>query len=323
MKVFILFLLTIAISLNEIVAQQNELPKAKLTVYVTDESGQPVANAQVKIHFMDKGYEIPAMAVGMTDIAGKFTGEGYSAIVLEADVRKDGYYLSGTPTITFKAITNGMWYPWDPITQATLRKIEDPIPMYAKVVYSKIPEMGKPCGYDLEIGDWVAPYGKGTTSDFIFTCTNHSAPDFDFDGTAILTFANPLDGIQAADLRQFTNTAFRWPRRAPETDYQTSLTSRYARSEHGNGQSVMTFNPDGRSQAYFFRVRTAEQDGKIVGALYGKVIGGLEIYPKANQACVLRFRYYLNPTSLDRNMEFDLKQNLFEKLPYDQQPRSP
>jgi len=323
MKTLILSLMLAAIPFVDIVAQQNELPRAKLTVRVLDEAGKPVVNAQVRIQFLNKTSGDPAMSIGPTDLAGEYTAEGNSTIALSADVKKDGYYGSATSAYLFKTLTNGVWYPWNPTVQTAVRKIENPIPMYAKVMHSKIPEMDKACGYDLEIGDWVAPYGKGTTSDFILTWTNRTVPNFDFDGTAILTFSNPLDGIQEADLHQFTNTVFRWPRQAPEISYQTSFTARYAWPAHGNGESVMTFNPDGLSQAYFFRVRTVEQDGKIVSAHYGKIIGGLEIFPKSDRTCMVRFRYYLNPTPLDRNMEFDLKQNLFKNLSYDQQPRFP
>ncbi len=35
------------------------------------------------------------------------------------------------------------------------------------------------------------------------------------------------------------------------------------------------------------------------------------------------FSYYLNPTPLDRNMEFDLKQNLFKSQKFTEQPRKP
>ena len=317
-------LLATVISSSLVVAKENELPRAKLTVRVIDEAGQTVANAQVRIGFMEKtSTELPAMAVGLTDKAGEFTAEGNSTIVLDADVRKEGYYLGGPPRVMFKALTNDMWYPWNPTVQATIRKIENPIPMYAKNIDSKIPETAKPCGYDLQAGDWVMPYGKGKTADFIFSWTNSPDPKFEWDGTAILAFSDPLDGLQEADLHQYTNTVFRWPRQAPDIGYQNSFTARYAWPKYGNGKSVMTFDPGGLSQAYFFRVRTVEQEGKIVSGLYGKIKGGIEIYPQADQTCVLRFRYYLNPTPLDRNMKFDLKRNLFTNLPFLEEPRTP
>jgi hypothetical protein len=53
-------------------------------------------------------------------------------------------------------------------------------------------------------GDWVAPYGKGEVSDFIFKVegtereepSGRRFPDVFFDYTLTVTFSNPDDGIQ-------------------------------------------------------------------------------------------------------------------------------
>ena len=40
---------------------------------------------------------------------------------------------------------------------------------------TKIPVTNTPCGYDLMVGDWVVPYGKGKIGDFVFNingCAN-------------------------------------------------------------------------------------------------------------------------------------------------------
>jgi hypothetical protein len=322
MKIFILAFLTTAIPLSFAVAQQNELPRAKMTVRVLDESGQPINNAEVRIQFTQKIRDLPDFAIGNTDLSGEFEAEGYSKIFLSADVRKDGYYSSATPRFLFKSLTNGMWYPWNPMMQVILRKIGNPVPMYAKAIRSTIPESRKPCGYDLKAGDWVTPYGKGKTSDFIFTWTNSPRPNYDWDATALLTFSNPLDGIQEAHLDQYTNTIFRWPRQAPDAGYKPLFTAREAWPTGGNGKAITTFDPYGR-QAYFFRVRTVVQDGKIVSALYGKIDGGIGIDPSRPPSCGLLFNYFLNPTPLGRNMEFDLKRNLLTNLPFLEQPRRP
>jgi hypothetical protein len=64
-------------------------------------------------------------------------------------------------------------------------------------------------------------------------------------------------------------------------------------------------------QNYFFRVRTVlDEQGRIKSALYGKISGDI----KFGVNRVIRFNYYLNPTSLDRNLEFDPKRNLFTRL---------
>jgi hypothetical protein len=65
------------------------------------------------------------------------------------------------------------------------------------------------------------------------------------------------------------------------------------------------------------------QDGKIVSAHYGKIKGGFDPNPIDSKTCEVTLNYYLNPTSLDRNMEFDLKQNLFKNLPWKEDVRDP
>ena len=76
-------------------------------------------------------------------------------------------------------------------------------------------------------------------------------------------------------------------------------------------------------QKFYFRVRTIEKDGKLVSAFYGKLSAGLEMLIPNQQEVRIVLNYFLNPTPLDRNMEFDLKQNLFKNLKFDEQPRKP
>jgi hypothetical protein len=64
---------------------------------------------------------------------------------------------------------------------------------------------------------------------------------------------------------------------------------------------------------YFFHVRTVKDvNGDIKSALYGKIYGDF-----------MHFRYFLNPTPNDRNIEFDPKQNLLGGLQSFEQVRVP
>jgi hypothetical protein len=105
---------------------------------------------------------------------------------------------------------------------------------------------------------------------------------------------------------------------APDTGYDVFLTTRLE-AIPGKGYKGTA----SEKQAYFFRVRTVERDGKIVSALYGKIGGGLQLAPSNSKTCELYLAYYLNPTPLDRNIEFDLKKNLFKNLKDEEQPREP
>ena len=64
---------------------------------------------------------------------------------------------------------------------------------------------------------------------------------------------------------------------------------------------------------YIFRIRSEEEDGKLVKALYGKIHGDIRFDPREGKAGAISFKYYLNP-DYTRNLEFDPKRNLFKNL---------
>jgi hypothetical protein len=193
-----------------------------------------------------------------------------------------------------------------------LKPILNPVPMYAKVTPWRLtlPEIGKPIGYDLMIGDWVAPYGKGITNDFIFTLnrqfTNVHEP---FDATLTLKFANNGDGIQSILAAPYVGSVLRLSRFAPETNYESQLVLRKYREA---GKTIVdSYSED---QNWFFRVRTIKKDGKIASALYGKIYGDIKFPFFDNPTARLEMTYYLNPEPNSRNMEFNTKSNLFKNL---------
>ena len=191
--------------------------------------------------------------------------------------------------------------------------------MYAKTGWFDIPVADQPCGFDLQKGDWVAPYGSGSVSDFVFTLNRRYAGLHDFEVKIELRFSNQLDGIQPAELPATgRNSRFKWPREAPENGYLPTLVSN---SEGKADYGIILSAKD--SDAYFFRVRTVVQNGRIVGALYGKISGGLALAPMHSKTCKIQLTYYLNPNTLDRNLEWDTKQNLFKGQSWEETPREP
>ena len=85
-----------------------------------------------------------------------------------------------------------------------------------------------------------------------------------------------------------------WWQLFANTDARSTLTWS---NRLGNLGSVDIYN-------FYFRVRTKlDESGNVVSARYGKIYGDLA-----------QFTYYFNPTPNDRNVEFDLKQNLMTNL---------
>ena len=150
--------------------------------------------------------------------------------------------------------------------------------MYAKnVPRQNIPVEGKPCGFDLLAGDWVAPYGRGKTADFQFilerapirVITNDYGPYKIFNDKLTLRFTNDGDGILSVVAKPVAELTL--PRQAPLDGYLPELIKRRYNSENIDTPAHNDYQRDAN---YFFRVRTEKNaDGKVVSALYGKVHG--------------------------------------------------
>jgi hypothetical protein len=134
-----------------------------------------------------------------------------------------------------------------------------------------------------------------------------------------MTFANKLDGIQLAEIPEIGRySAFKWLRKAPETGYSSMIETEFKNSPtSGIQQSAV------EEQMYYFRVRTVEQNGRIVSANYGKIRGSLMLAPSNSKTCKIGLNYYLNPSSLDQNMEWDPKRNLLKGLSREETPQEP
>ena len=277
---------------------------ADFTIRVTDDDGKPVAKATVGV-----GYVIRSTTIevgGPTDTNGVFHYRGTFGVDNGWFVRKESFYDLSHMEMHFTNVVFGRLQPWGERHEVTLRRIINPIGMYATTMSDprsvRIPELGKPFGFDLMKSDWVAPFGKGEVADFIFQL--ESVGDaMRRNASLTLTFSNPDDGLQVffSDPRG-GGSVFRSPRYAPKEGYATNFVSVY-RSMGGERR-----DDEREDQNYTFRVRTKrDEHGAITNAFYGKIYGPIK-YGAPFVGCT----YYLNPTSLDRNLEFDRTKNLLK-----------
>jgi hypothetical protein len=297
--------------------------EGRVTIHVVGEDGLPIATAKANIQFAvampggGLGNEKVVNIEGLTDTNGicVLTGNGDDAYV-GAAVLKDGYYGAGGYRIEFTNSLLGRWQPWNPTIEVVLQKRGVQVPMYTRRVDEiKIPVEGKPVGFDLMAGDWVAPYGKGETADFLFQLERKPEPAVPareippYDVTLTVNFPNAGDGIQSIFVpTRGGHSGLRLPRQAPADGYESVLIKRESKER---GQKAYSDYRD--DQNYFFRVRTKKDaQGNIISALYGKIYGD---FNHAAAGGKLAFTYYLNPEPNSRNMEFDPSRNLFKKLP--------
>lgn len=301
---------------------------AKITFKVLDDNGNPIPKSEIFVSTFSHwkpgdnfGSDVDKEAHGITDTNGKCSLElaGKTGEYAYGVKPPAGYYYGGTASYTFSNNAVAVWMPWNPTIEIVLQKKGVQVPMYARHVFeNKIPVEGKPVGFDLMAGDWVAPYGKGETSDFLLDLESKPEPPVSpreippYDVTWTVKFSNDGDGIQSATP---LSHGFRVAREAPTDGYKPELI-KHSYKERGQPDHF-DFNED---QNYFFRVRTEKDaQGKIINALYGKISGDF----RGGSSGKLTFTYYLNPEPNSRNMEFDPKQNLSKNLKFMEGVRGP
>jgi hypothetical protein len=306
MKKYISIILAVLTVAVHVFAQINPAPQStwRMTIKVVDEDGNPITGAKAGVGYYT--HSQPAAIDGLTDTNGIFVAQhsvepSYGGYELGFGADKPGYYSANqSQLLPFTSDPT----KWNQTVVLTLKEIRKPIPMYARWVSSEpsiFKKTGRPpiaftntAGYDLVIGDWVAPYGKGAHTDIIFTEEFRKKSFRDIFYKLTVSFPNNGDGIRLfspSDIDKATAAAggLLSPATAPMDGYQPTFV------ETQNG---------GPNQDFFFRVQTVlDENGNVKSALYGKIYGGF-----------MQFRYYLNPTPNDRNVEFDPKHNLLHGL---------
>jgi hypothetical protein len=293
-----LYLILSILSAANVVAQTNiDEHEWRATLKVADEKGSPVPKASVKVSYYVKNTSVDIQ--GLTDTNGIFVATrttptyNYVEYALALATDKAGYYGTrskcdlGLPYDAFK---------WNPTITLVLKEIGKPIGMYAKSVNLGMPVFDKPAGFDLMVGDWVKPYGKGRNADILFEARLDQRAENDADYKLTVSFPKAGDGIQEFTVPDAEKgSGLRSPHEAPADGYQ----SQWVQSRSRKPGKPETGNLDA-NRNYIFRVRTVlDQQGNVVSACYGKIYGDF-----------LQFRYYFNPTPNSRNIEFDPKHNL-------------
>lgn len=290
-------------------AQELAMPAVPITVeaHVRDSDGRPVEDAVV--HLSLPRYRLGdrnQWADAKTNADGVATVSGVAQQDYQVGVDKAGYYHTTGPHRRINTAKGFQQYAVGmQKIDLVLRPILNPIVGISRDVDRRpLPETDGPMGFDLEIGDWVAPHGRGQSADFIFELAGRFSSSRDYDQEFTLRFSRPNDGITLFSHPKRIGSALKWPYEASLSAYQSSLTwvLRWSLQQSGRGTTV---DLSGETN-YIFRVRS-EVDGKgnVIRAWYGVVSG--DFIPVGGNTEVGRnisFTYALNPDGT-RNIEFD------------------
>jgi len=278
---------------------------ATITYKVIDEQGLPIADASVHAGYLTGGGwsgqpERNHSKQGKTNTEGLFVYKARVKSEVGAKVSKEGFYDTHPKTVkiweldAYKSRNNPLL--------VVLKKKGNPVAMYAKHANPKFPISRGKVGYDLVVGDFVAPYGRGEIKDFIFHISGSKID---------ITFSGKRDGIQPffVQNRYAPEYDLKSDRLAPTTGYFVSLKEadngcqeKYQSMKEKAWKENISFLGErewSEEVNYYFRVRS--QDGK---QMYGKVYGFFRVLTYGNDTEPhVEFTYYLNPDGTN-NVEF-------------------
>ncbi len=279
---------------------QFENPKVNLEAHIISETGQVLSNTSVTAWFRKLKTTNPwdgqdnLVVKGVTDEKGVFAITNQTIGLCGFNVEKVGYYLGRAEFRMNQHQGNDRWMPWPKITELKLRKWESPIPMYAKKFDDVVlPESNHPVGYDLVLGDWVPPNGKGLIKDLVFTFHREFRGRFDFNWELTVEFSGAGNGWQAiSPVEENPQSKLRYPRIAPDDGYgqsQMHLACSRAVKKMWETNSTLATN-------YFFRVRTQYgEDQQIKSAHYGKLLGPIMVNVARHENSEIEFHLLSKP----------------------------
>ena len=287
--------------------------KFDVIIRVIDDGGVPIEGvkcegwAYINNH-KDNGY--PHSAV--TDSNGVVRISGKCGRWVSVFLTKDGYYMTNDE-IRFKDVEpsllgDGRWNPYGETLTMVLKKIKQPVRLvhYAPSHAMKAEVSREWHGYDLELRDWMPPYGKGQYADMLVRLDVEAHASSDFKATMEVSFTNnphagayqltkdrhsEMKSVYTADTNAVYKTHFQFLHERHPVIHKKPIV-------YSEGVSVTDTRLD-KDSYLVFRTRTrVDGKGNLLSAHYGKIYGLWEIY-RAMHA----HEVYFNPTPNDTNLE--------------------
>jgi hypothetical protein len=263
---------------------------------VLDDAGDPITNAWVH----GTGYWRPAKSEGVTDGNGYFSYEDRVFGDIACRAEKTGYYGADGevwpgPRVFGEHPTNAL--------VVVLKRVINPVPMAFHRIATELPKLGVPVAFDVGVGDWTAPHGKGVERDMWFTGARTGVSRQDHDARVTIVFSNSVDGIQAFTAPHPRKIPLASDLMPPQQAPLAGYTNRIAlwQSWHPGGSFVSS---DRENQNYIFRVRASTNaTGGIRQANVGWVQEDIGVDLGEGQGVFVMFNYYYNPDPQSRSLE--------------------
>ena len=339
-NVFLFFACFLAISLKADIA--------RFSVVVLDyEEGFPISNATVRANFSkDIGLRAwtelsrPDVAIETTDKNGECVLKGKTncgRVVCWVSKPPKNYYSGNGWGHRYKEKSIlGVWQPDNLVVTLRLQRVEHPIPLWVKKADLRNFENGiggfdgtnSIVRFDFLKGDWLPPYGKGEVADVEFRSTvkftdkerkfryaTRRVEDVLFYNLGtVISMCSKEDALSTSVIEKNAGIKIR---KAKENLVSSEIVNnrgmrKIINPKFKNEWHCEYYSNFKESNCYQFRIRSKyDEKGNLKEAYYGKIYGDFEIEGDEKKGVTrISFLYYLNPVSLDRNLEWDMKNNL-------------
>ena len=261
----------------------------RVELQVADQTGSPLPAAQCIVQFNKAESGKAEVITGATNADGKFITPVNTYESLYIEVSKPGHYQARLYDISGSQDLKQLIKLPPRINPVALHVRHHTGNSTESLVFPKNDQWYE---YDLKVGDWVQPKGKGIVADVKMRlhCDKESLAQTYLELEAVDASA----GFHVTD-EIISYSELKLPHQAPESNYSKTLVINGADWENYRG--------------IFYRSRVQlDKDGKVISAHYGKIQGPITI----NRQGSIGMTHYFNGTPNDRNLEFDPSKNLLK-----------
>jgi hypothetical protein len=225
-------------------------------------------------------------------------------------LEKHGYYKTREDKYLFHlpdvSVSGGRWQPYGMTNMVVLKRQVNPVAMCVKRNSRQdiFPGRNQLYGYDMQVGDWVKPWGKGKQADFHLSYEREDKGAYlDIKTVLTLVFTNAFDGVYEAKA-DGTGSAMNVVYNADTNAvYKKQLIFVYDRTTN----KIMTDTCLSKGDYLVLRTRSeCDEDGNLKKAHYAKIRDQFDVGRKDDLWMV----YYFNPNENDPNLEADTTKNL-------------
>ena len=278
--------------------------QTKIELHIADDDGTPVPDAKIKAYLGMNFRPLGTWIDGTTDTNGVFVLEGKTCgDEIEVFVAKDGYYGSHVIYRYAKMgeerdVKDGKWQPYGAAEKIPLREIVNPCHLANIEKWVDVPCTNTWIGFDMELGDFVAPLGMGKVPDFeVFVEWDGRSADSCSMCKAEIRFSAKGSGGYFSD--KIAESAYKFSYRA---DTNALLLASFA-TINRDGDFFETHAPFPEDRYFVTKTRcVVKEKEETVVAHYG-YIRRLDVYPSKSSHARIDYSGVFNSVPNDLNLE--------------------